>query len=232
MADVSLTFPNATMPQLQRVNDRYLMELWIQSGDFSPSELRALNRCRRKKQVYSLACVMSGRGDRIRHGMLTREGPRLGHTSNYIFPNESPSTSDWSIWASGLRWLMNERGHCRFHLGYWHEDKLHREETWRYDPTTDRLYGRVAGTSSWKIYSTIQTYSMRRNRPFALLEIGPGPPADAQLATVVPQLNGWCILEGSADIAVPEGDTTVPTLREALANKLQEWGNTQEYSCC
>ena len=224
MAGVQLIFPQAELPKLQREGDKFLMDVWINSGQFSPSDLRALNRCRRKKQVYSLADLMSGRGDRLRNGCFARSAPLRSDASSYLFPNEHPSTKDWSVWAAGVRSLLNHRGHCQYHLGPWTSPQQHRTLPWRYDSETDRLYQQIGQSNHWLKYRSIQPYSFRRERSFQLEEAAPPPHSALDIAIVEKQPNGWCILEGSAPVAGPTSPPTAMTLADAMRSVMKGWG--------
>ena len=117
--------PKAHIPPLQRDGDRYLMELWIESRQFSPAQLCRINRCRRAKQVYSLADIMTGDGESLR-----------SHASS-LNSSSSPTANGSSATISSM--ARSRRGrlaqtcmHCRRHWtpSYW-------KVRTRYFPRTD-----------------------------------------------------------------------------------------------
>ena len=87
------------LPQLklQRVNDRYLMDIFREELGKNHPHLPSLNRVRLHLRAYSLADISTGDGTQIHPSVRdpTKAGMWRQQKSSLSWPRERPSTLDW-----------------------------------------------------------------------------------------------------------------------------------------
>jgi hypothetical protein len=83
--------------QLQRVNDRFLMEAFVHAG-YTNKKLERLNRCQSRLHATTIADLTTGDGRRILPQVFQGDNPLKGESS-YRWPNQGPlPPADWIIW--------------------------------------------------------------------------------------------------------------------------------------
>lgn len=129
-------------PPLQRQHDQYLMELFQQSGLYSPKDLRRLNRCQLFAQVLFLSNMVDGNGTAICHAYLELHSRcRPPAKSTWNWPWQKPMANDWLFWKAALVQATNASGclpiwNC---LGDWIKPS-HQCQLWSYDPASDSVF--------------------------------------------------------------------------------------------
>jgi len=89
-----------TVPEPPRHNDRFIMDLAMESG-LSMAELGAINHCRLAQQALFLSDITTGWGDHIcAHCTLPPKGSSF---STWQWPLERPAKADWPIWTQFLK---------------------------------------------------------------------------------------------------------------------------------
>ena len=92
-----------------RINDCILSSLYVQDSDYSLQERISLNRCRNAKELLWLSDGTTADG-RYLEDRLYNLGDVEADVSNYTFPKEKPSRSDWAVWKRFLDGLVGKDG--------------------------------------------------------------------------------------------------------------------------
>jgi hypothetical protein len=116
----SIHLDDPCIPQPQRVNDQYLMDMIIQSNRYTPVQLRTLNYCRLYLQAVTLADITTPNGLHLDPCFLT------GHSSLYrsrtrwhSVNQDRPSDKDWRLWKLANRLWSDQSGRLFHPLGAW-----------------------------------------------------------------------------------------------------------------
>lgn len=216
---IQLRNPNQVLPRLQRLGDDFLMELVIASDQFTEKKLIQINRCRLFYRAMTLADVISGDGSEVTHE--ARLADRIRPVSDYVWPNEWPSSQDIYVWRKALRTITADDYKLPFilRLGSWIA-LPHRRWTWFHHPPTRSLYHRTE--DAWEHYTPITS---RASRIYSLVgetteqEI---PLADLRRASTHVDRNGRLSFDGSAPNAYAL-DPTPTTLREFIEGWKDGW---------
>jgi hypothetical protein len=148
--------------QLQRVNDRFLMEAFVHAG-YRNKKLERLNRCRIRLHATTIADLTTGDGRRIFPQVFLGDNPLKGQ-SLYRWPNQGPlPPTDWIIWRRALKRALRLQpdGTLPVILGRWIDSGLRNWQTW-YDPQEFTLYRQVG--HQWQRYQQIPEYAHGRQR--------------------------------------------------------------------
>jgi len=172
------------------VGDRYLMQDFTTSGQFTVTELGHINRCRLFLRVLSLADITTGDGKYLTKwawdGDVTQRFCPLRAEWPY---QERPGARSWRLWRKALRFCYSQSvgNPIGFELGPW----LTRDHWWFYSPSTRKLYahGYAYSPGARGVYS----YKV----PNEVL------PLDAQPARVSRKRRGHFVYEGSRSYQAP-----------------------------
>jgi zinc-binding in reverse transcriptase/Endonuclease/Exonuclease/phosphatase family len=116
----SLRIAQARLQPLARCNDRYIMDMVIQSNLFLPRELKFLNYCRLYLQVLTLSDMLNAQGTAFAIGIY--QGFRSVSQSYSTLQEplqERPNDHTWSLWRRFLRSLSPDKCHLYECLGPW-----------------------------------------------------------------------------------------------------------------
>ena len=130
------------MPSLQRDNDRYIMTDIIQSGKFSPDEIRRINYCRLFLQAYTLSDITTAQGTRIDPGAINGNLQEMSSRSKLLpVHQEKPNEASWKLWRECLKiWAVQST--LLVPLGNWKHTAPLLRRKWKsyYDPNTKSLF--------------------------------------------------------------------------------------------
>jgi hypothetical protein len=110
--ELQLKLPSPWIPEPQRQNDRFLMEILrtASSTTLRDSALRSINRCRLFLQVTTLSDITDGTGKYILEDV--HKGSANGirdRKSTYEFPRQAhPPRTDWMIFRRQLKLLLRD----------------------------------------------------------------------------------------------------------------------------
>lgn len=106
------------IPPLQRHNDEYTMDLFLNSKpNYNVSELRSLNRVRLYLQVYSRACLSTDKTSKLDTRLLYKRTAGVARTSTLDWPFATPKSSDWTVWAKAVKALTADQPNHK--MGSW-----------------------------------------------------------------------------------------------------------------
>ena len=107
-------------PPLQRANDSYLMDIFLQrTPPYKTSELRSINRVRIYLQIYSRSCASDGQSISSHLYSTKNCDSPARRKSNLQWPIAQPKASDWSIWKKALAYINQMNNHIKPRLGDW-----------------------------------------------------------------------------------------------------------------
>ena len=136
------------LPKLARDNDRFLMDMIIDSILLTHKEKQVVNRCRSFLQVLTLSDISTGDGNGI--SLCYYHGKRDVHrVSSYSWPNQRyPTKSEWRIWRKCVDHVWASLPNQTFErpLGTW----VHMShQQWRWYHSGDYLFYLEENKAFW-----------------------------------------------------------------------------------
>ena len=94
---------------LQRLHDVYLMDIIIQSNQFSPLQIRRLDLCRKFLQALTLSDITDATGTALDPAMLHGSSSLLSSVSLlHHFKQDRPPSASWTLWRRACKlWSCN-----------------------------------------------------------------------------------------------------------------------------
>jgi hypothetical protein len=98
--DGCLELNTSFLPSIQRHHDEHIMDIVLQSGIFSNSEMRQINHCIMYLQVIMLSDICLADGALLDKEMLLGElDMRRSSTTSWIQINQArPHETSWKLW--------------------------------------------------------------------------------------------------------------------------------------
>ena len=131
LASISATIhlDNPCVPQPQRENDQYLMDIIVNSARFTPAEIRKLNYCRLYLLAVTLSDISKPNGCELGSCLLQgRPSLYSSRTRWHTVNQDRPSETEWKLWKSANRLWSDHDGRLLQPLGAW----IHPLEKCRY----------------------------------------------------------------------------------------------------
>ncbi len=139
--NASMHLDKPGIPVIQRRHDVFLMELILQSKQYTASQIRRLNYCRLYLRATTLADVTNIAGDHVEEFALTGNIPAIHRKIRGPWIHqEKPGEAEWKLWqkASRLwctpggklhqvlgRWLLPIHNQRMSHIAYRYKDKAY-----------------------------------------------------------------------------------------------------------
>lgn len=133
------------VPEIQRVDDRYLMNMALECGRFSDPQICLINFCRLYLQVVTLSDIVLADGHVIDPAIQSGTLSLLSSSTRWLHVNQRrPDKPTWSVWKAFLRILsvyLDDHP-----LGAWlaSPSKLRRSWPVYFDVLSKRVYLRTA----------------------------------------------------------------------------------------
>ncbi|KAI2503136.1 hypothetical protein MHU86_11327 [Fragilaria crotonensis] len=118
---IRITIPDANV--LQRVGDAAIMDVVMESGRFTPTEIKRLNYCRMYLKAITISDLATVRGDRL--DMVKTQGALSLTSSKTTRPfiiQDRPSSKEWILWERANRLWSGADGTLHTPLGPWKID--------------------------------------------------------------------------------------------------------------
>ena len=174
----------------QRNNDRALMDIF-KEHDINTTVMSSINRVRGYLEVFTLADITTGDGNKIRPCFLL--GSKSDTNSLWDWHEERPSLLDISRWKWAMTLLVDETKKLHTSLGKWIA-KPHHDWIWYYAMKDDIIYRK--GPAIWTSY--IRGRSATRSNPIYFQETNvTTAPTGISLTTVTVISNRIIIFEGT-----------------------------------
>jgi hypothetical protein len=153
----SIRLDDPCIPPHQRENDKYLMDLIIQSGRYTPAQVRKLNYCRLYLQAVTLSDITKPNGHKLDPCLLSgRPSLFSNRTRWHTVQQVRPSESEWKLWKTANSLWSDPYGQLFQPLGAWLQSlPNHRFQLFAYK------YGKSL-LSSLKMESTRSSDSLKQ----------------------------------------------------------------------
>ena len=194
-----------------RVGDRWLMRVF-EDLQYSPQELRQLNRVRLHQQVLFLSDILCVRGSKLDPRYKRRLRREDEKWSKFDFPIEEPSSKDFKVWQSALSQLA-PGGLLSARVGNWVHIG-HKLQPWRYSADSNRLFCYLG-------YERMEVYPLQEHSPRRYMKAG-GEQAQVQynIACTVEEID-TAVYRLVSQASIP-GQSIPPT---TLWEVLDQWGS-------
>ncbi len=136
MATINATMEldNTGVPMIQRQHDAHIMDLILDSDQFTPMQIRRLNYCRLYLQAVTISDLTDATGE-ILNQMKMRGVPDFrSSTTTWILVNQDrPSELEWRLWRKANLLWSTVSGILHTSLGQWlHQRPLQRHQHFAY----------------------------------------------------------------------------------------------------
>jgi hypothetical protein len=102
--DARIEVDNAYIPSLERLHDRHIMDMVLQSPHFTSKDIRLINYCRLYLQVVTVSDITTAEGTGLDPTMLIGTRTRLSsRTKWHHFHQKKPSSNAWKTWRRANR---------------------------------------------------------------------------------------------------------------------------------
>ena len=213
----SLRLDVTFVPEIQRVNDSYIMDHVLERGSFTKKQIKKINYCRLYLQATTVSDISTASGDSLAPGVRYGE-PTLwsGQTRHHKTNQGKPDPATWRLWSRALTLIATPDGALRTPLRQWIVPVNRQRQTWLayFDPITDtvylykmgiyEVYPRTNGFFGYG-YSNRQRYIPDTAYPVSLLE----------------NATGWTVHRYSS--YCPRLPQSVPTSFESFCSLLDDW---------
>jgi hypothetical protein len=116
----SIQLDDPCVPQPQRENDQYIMDIILQSNQFKPAEVRRLNYCRLYLNVVTLADITKPNGFDLDPCLLEGNVSLYSSSTRWHTVNQDrPSEKEWRLWRVANAIWSNSQGRLYLPLGAW-----------------------------------------------------------------------------------------------------------------
>jgi hypothetical protein len=138
-----LRLDSAFVPEIQRVNDSFIMDHVLERGDFTRKELRKINYCQLYLQAITVSDISNATGTTLMPGIRSGDYTLWSGVTHYHKTNQAkPDTSTWRLWSRAMSLIADPNENLYIPLRQWIPPP-HRQRFIRpfyYDPLTDGLY--------------------------------------------------------------------------------------------
>ena len=140
------------IPPLQRQHDAHIMDVILESNQFTSAQVRRLNYCRLYLQAVTISDISDATGQQLdRSKLLGRPNVQSSTTTWIQINQERPSEVEWRLWRKANLLWSNASGALRTQLGQWLESRpQQRQQQFAYLHRNRRLYIRV-GSDQYQI---------------------------------------------------------------------------------
>jgi hypothetical protein len=148
--DSHIELDDTMIQPTQRENDKYIMDVILDSGIFSSKQIRYINYCRLYLNVITVSDISLANGIDMDMSMVKGNPSMLSSVS--IFPgcNQArPGKRQWTLWKHACRLIGSKSGKLLVPLGDWTVPRSEMRRDWKffYDDRADNLYFRTSGTT-------------------------------------------------------------------------------------
>jgi hypothetical protein len=142
--DATIEFNNTYIPPLQREGDAYFMDIVLESGLFTTTEVTYINWCRLFLQVVTVSDMATASGDKLDKAMYHGEiSIKSSSTRWYKCHQARPEKQYvWDLWHRACMLVARRNLELFTPLGKWlmPASQLRREWPAYYNPTADSMY--------------------------------------------------------------------------------------------
>lgn len=144
-----LQIADIPVAQIQRINDKYIMEVVREIGHFTPIQIRRINYCRLYLNIITMSDMCSAEGKHLIKGI--HEGIHHSdqrRTKTAKIRQQKPDTQTWNVWRSFLNRIVEpsrkgrKKLRTKWIMGAWFRQNMMERSFWKalYHPSTRKLY--------------------------------------------------------------------------------------------
>jgi hypothetical protein len=143
--NASMELDTTGVPSLQRQHDAHIMDIILESNQFTNAQVRPLNYCRMYLQAVTISDISDATGQQLdRSKMLGKPNAKSSTTTWIQINQERPSEVEWKLWRKANLLWSNVLGELRTHLGQWLVSRpRQRQQQFAYLHRNRRLYVRM-----------------------------------------------------------------------------------------
>ena len=150
----SLRLDKTYIPAIQRINDTFIMDHVLETGYFTPIEVRRINYCRLYLQAVTVSDISTPTGISLAPGIENGQSTLWTSRSQHHYTNQSnPSPAVWKLWKKAMRLFSNKDGSLHVPLRQWLQPPSTQRRQWTayFDPINDVLLFRY--TAKYEIHT-------------------------------------------------------------------------------
>ena len=209
---------NPYVPPLQRVNDAYIMDLVLQSKQFSDEAICQINYCRLYMQAITISDITTASGTRLFDGINRGLEVAWSSTTKWHSTNQAkPNTASWKLWTKALT-LFSKAGALLNPLRQWLVPPESQRRSWPfyYDPSTDDLLIPQSGVT-YVHHRCCNTFDHESDGSI------PSLPPSAYPVDVTPSFSGWRIRLHFPSSCIPIPPVPPPKTFLTYCDSLEPW---------
>jgi hypothetical protein len=227
MSHINASFELDTngVPPPQRQHNAHIMEMILESNQFTALQIRRLNYCRLYLQVVTISNITDATGTHLDQSKLHGIPDAKSSTTTWIHVHQDrPSEDEWKLWKKANRIWSTIHGELHTAMGRWlHPRPSQRQQYFAYLHRNRRLYIRVDEMQYQVCTPTINPGEFRfrpRIRTYASIKATPAHPVHVTASRLKPDY--WQIHPVMSDI-LPQILHNRAQPFEAFINTLQPW---------
>jgi Reverse transcriptase (RNA-dependent DNA polymerase) len=118
--NASIELDEPCIPPAQRNGDEYIMDMILDSGQFTNAQIRRLNYCRLYLQVVTLSDITDAEGEYVDPAQLQGDKAVYSSQTTWLHVHQAkPSQVEWQLWRkANLIWSYHD-GELHTPLGEW-----------------------------------------------------------------------------------------------------------------
>ena len=205
------------LPEIQRVNDTFIMDHILERGSFSPSEIKRINYCRLYLQAVTVSDITNATGSHLSPGVRVGLPTIWSGISRHHKTNQSnPNPTTWRLWSRALTLLANSQDELLVPLRQWIVPPSRQRQSWTvyYDPGGNVLLFSKAGAYERHTHVSRFFNYNPQSRQTSL-------PEQAYPVSLHEHLEGWRIIRYNS--YCPSLKTSPPTTFASYCSLLEYW---------
>jgi hypothetical protein len=139
----NLRLDRPSIPEIQRVNDSYIMDHILERGDFSSKEIQRINYCRLYYQAVTVSDISNASGTALAPGIRIGKytfwsGVTINHSTN----QDRPDKPTWKLWSRAMKLISNTDDKLHVPLRQWIVPPPRQRfiRPFYYDPLSNAVY--------------------------------------------------------------------------------------------
>ena len=139
-----LKLDDPAIPQLQRVRDAYIMDLIMESGQFTAVQVRKLNYCRLYLNAVTLSDLSKINGLELDQSKLEGQPSIYSSvTRGPLIHQARPADTQWLLWQQANKLWSTASGQFHEPLGYWVVPREQQRQQHQAYWASDRIWVRI-----------------------------------------------------------------------------------------
>jgi hypothetical protein len=108
------------VPEIQRVNNSFIMDHVLERGDFTHKEVRKINYCRLYLQAITVSDISNATGNTLMPGITYGEYTLWSGVTHHHKTNQAkPDNSTWRLWSRAMSLIADSNENLHIPLRQW-----------------------------------------------------------------------------------------------------------------